>query len=372
MEIIMKKSIALLLSLVIALSVFLVGCGKADTVIDLGANPVNTEFEVADIDVKENFEIDFIVPEAGFIKLQVTDATEYEIWPDNYPEMYATFVDENGKELYPKTAVDCSYNEKYRFEAGKVTAKIEIKNYTEETKNVSVCWAFAPDTDDIPALSLDSKNPAVARVNESGQSKFSFHADYDAVYSFFCAEACVPESDCVFYIENDKGEKVTGDLVIHATEWASRNAFLTAGNYTITVFGDYLKAVASCKAQMKEKFDDVVLKQDGELNVPVNLGFNAVNFEEKTVKFTSDGSQKYLSVNSTGAGDYYEYEQEYTLKITDSSGKVLFYDTDTTYLNGDDDFSVSGDHRFDLTGITGEITVSVKTADSCVVSVNVE
>ncbi len=369
----MKKKIAIFIAVFMLLGLAMTGCAEqkqADMVIDLEMVPANTDWDIAHIEVKEEFEIDFILPEPGYIKLRVTDATNYEVWPDVWPEAYATFVDENGKELYPEISVNGSYLDKLFFEAGRVTAKIKIKNYIEDLRNISVAWAFAAEAGEPVPVGLGNSASAAA-IDENGEARFSFHADYDAIYSFYCAEACVDESDCRFYIENAEGEKVTGEIDVHGTEWAWRDAFLTWGDYTIVVYGDYVSAVAECRVVMEKEFPYTVFEQEGELTAPVNLGFNASETDEKTVKFTADGSEKYLCIESAGTGDYYEYEQSYTLKITDAEGNVVLYDTDLVY-SPDNDFNVCGDHRFNLSGLKGEYTVTVQAWASCVISVSVK
>ena len=365
----MKKHLAILMVAVLSAMLILNGCTAkqtADYTVDLAQTPVSTDYNTPDIEVKEKIRVDFIVPESGYIKLLSYDCTEHEEWPEILPEAYATFVDENGNELYPETPVYGGYTDKYLFEAGKVTAIINYKNLLAETNSISLIWAFAPDNDEAAAVEVNGEYPAAARINADGKAKFSFTATEDALYYFTCGEACIFESDCNFYIETAGGEKLTGDINIHGTEWATRWAFLPKGNYTVTVFD--IGAVASCKIGTEKAYDSIVLQPTENLQLPVDFGFNALNSGEKSVKFTSDGSSKKLVVKAVGTGSYYDYEQGYTLKITDSSGNTVLYNEDDVIS----DYYYEGEHRFDLTGYTGEYTVTVSSSDACVVSISIE
>ncbi len=368
----MKKRIALVLVLVISVCAVFGGCNqnkneKADMTVNLEYTPTSTDYEIAHIEAKENISVDFIVPQDGYIKLMVCDATDYEVYSDDHAVSYVTFFDENGKKLTKETVCVGGYTDKFRFDAGRVTAKIRFENYTKEMDIVSVCWAFAPDTDQPMPVGLGNEMPAAARVNKDGKAKFSFYADYDAVYSFFCGEACVPESDCYFYIEDDEGNKVTGDINIHGTEWAWRKVFLPSGQYTISVFDQTVSAVAECKVVMVKEYTDVIMEKENSLSAPVTFGFNAQHSDERTVKFTTDGSDNYLRITADGSGDYYDISQEYTLKITDKKGNKVTFGNE----EGDSDIYY-GEQRFNLEGIKGEYTVTIQAADSCVISVSVE
>lgn len=365
----MKKSLAALMVAVLSVILLLSGCSAektADYIIDLSQTPVSTDYNMPDIEIKETFRVDFIVPEAGYIKLLSYDCTEYEEWPEILPEAYATFVDENGNELYPEMPVFGGYTEKYLFEAGKITAIITYKNFLEDMDSISLVWAFAPDNDEPVTVELNSDIPAAARINNKGEAKFRFTAKENAMYYFTVAEACVFESDCLFYIENSSGEKITGDLMIHGTEWSTRWAFLPKGDYTVTVFD--IGAVASCKIGTERIYDNIVLQPEENLSLPVDFGFGAFNSSERTVNFTSDGSAKKLIVKAVGTNTYYDYEQGYTLKITDNNGNIVLYNEDDVIS----DYYYEGEHRFDLTGYNGEYTVTVSSNDACVVSISIE
>ncbi len=367
----MKRNIAFVLTLIIIICGFFTGCGKtekADMVVNLALAPTNTDYGVSHIEVKENIDVDFILPNDGYLKLIVYDATEYEEWPDQEPDKYVTFTDENGKKLTEELLINGGYTDKIKFKKGRITAKIRFDKYIKEMNAVSICWAFAPDTDEAIPVWLDNNRSFAARVDKDGKAKFSFYADYDAVYNFFCGEACVPESDCEFYIEDENGQKITGDINIHGTEWAWRRVFLPAGQYTITVFNDTVSAVAECNVVMEKEYDEVVFEQDGELSLPVNFGFNAICNKEKTVKFTADGTSKKLVITADGSGNYYEYGQEYTLQITDKNGKVLVFEDDAVM----EDDRYSGNQTFDLTGIKGELTVTVQSSDACVINISIK
>ncbi|MBR6618939.1 MAG: hypothetical protein IKK85_01195 [Clostridia bacterium] len=337
-----------------------------DYTVDLAQTPVVADGNSPAVQAKENMRVDFIVPEPGYLKLLCYDYTEYEEWPELLPEAYATFVDEKGKELYPETGVFGGYVEKYYFEAGKVTAEIRFDMYNDKMDSLALIWAFAPDSTATVPVELDSENPAVAVTNSKGQAKFSFTATQDALYRFVCAEACIFESNCDFYIENANGERVSGNINVLGTEWAVRHAFLPKGDYTVTVFN--IDAVASCSIGIEKSYENVIWENEENLTLPVRFGFNSINCTERTATFVSDGSAKKLIIRPDGSGSYYDYQQGYTLKITDSDGNIVLYNEEDVIS----DYYYEGEQRFDLTGCKGEFTVSVVCNDCCVIDMRVE
>lgn len=365
----MKRYAVLILVAVLSFTFVLAGCvveKSADYTVDLALVPVSEDGKSPAVQAKENMRVDFIVHEPGYLKLLCYDYTEYEEWPDLLPEAYATFVDEKGRELYPETGVFGGFVEKYYFEAGKVTAEIRFDMYNEKMDSVSLAWAFAPDSTDTVPVEVGSETPAVAATDSEGKARFSFIANEDALYRFVCAEACIFESDCDFYIENEDGERVSGDINVLGTEWAVRHAFLPAGNYTVTVFN--IGAVASCGIGISKSYEDVIWENEDNLTLPVTFGFNAIDCTERTATFVADGSAKKLIVCPDGAGNYYDYQQGYTLKITDSNGNIVLYNEEDVIS----DYYYEGEQRFDLTGYSGEFTVSVVSNDCCVIDMRIE
>lgn len=364
----MKKIFALALCLIM----FFAFCGckakgePSDLTVNLDETPVGSCNTASGLPVKETVRIDFALSENGYLKLLAYDCTEYEIWPNEEIQFSVSFVDEKGDALYSDIPVYGGYTEKYLFEAGTVTAVLTCNGYNENMNDIYAEWAFAPDNDDVAAVEVDSGIPAAARINADGEAKFSFTADENAIYYFTCGEACIFESDCDLYIETADGEKVTGNMNIHGTEWATRWAFLPVGEYVVTVYG--IDSVASCKIGTEEVYENVVMQPRDGLQVPVDFGFNALNTAEKTATFTHDSSQKYLTVEAYGTNSFYEYEQGYTLTITDADGNIVLYNEDFVV----EDYYYEGGSRFDLSGYTGEYTVTVSSSDACVVSIGIE
>lgn len=298
--------------------------------------------------------INFDVPEKGFIKMIAYDNTEYMVWPDEIAELYADFKDENGKILYDNIRISDGYFEKYSFEAGMVTVDITIENKPAKMECIALSWAFAADNYEPVAVDYETKSVAVA--DENGIARFSFTVENDSLVRIFPAEACIFESDCSFYVETKDGERVTGDMSIHGTEWSSRLAFLTKGDYVAVVSG--IEAVAECRVREEKSYNDIQLADAEGLTVPVTFGFNALNSGERTATFTADGS-KYLAVTAIGANTYYDSVQTYSIVITDAEGNVVIE-------SGDE--NDTDETRFDISEFSGEYIVTVSASD-CVIEI---
>lgn len=301
----------------------------------------------------DTLSIGFDVPKAGFIKMIAYDSTEYDEWPDEITEIYVDFKDENGKILYKKVRITDGFVKKYRFDAGKVIADITFKNRPAKMEEIALSWAFAADS--YKPVAVDYKTKSAAPADKNGVARFSFNVAKDSLVRIFPAEACIYESDCKFYVENAKGEKVTGDLSIHGTEWTSRLAFLTKGNYVIVVSG--IEAVASCKVKEEKAYDNIQLDNKEGLSVPVTFGFYVLNGGERTAKFTADGS-KYLVVEAIGSNTFYDSDQEISVVITDAAGNTVIEEVcDISY-------------RIDISALRGEHSVTISSNGSCVVDIS--
>lgn len=311
-------------------------------------------FELTDADT---LSISFEIPETGYIKMVGYDSTEYTDWPDEIAEIYVDFKDESGNALYEKVRITEGYTEKYSFEAGKITADISVENQPAKMDRIALSWAFAADNYEPVAVDYETKSAASA--DENGVARFSLNVEKDSLVRIFPAEACIYESDCSFYVENSSGERVTGDMSIHGTEWTSRLVFLTKGDYIIAVSG--IEAVASCKARVEKAYNDIQLADAEGLSVPVTFGFNALNSGERTAAFTADGTSKYLVIKAEGANTFYDSVQTIDVVITDADGNVVI----ESY--GENDFDET---RFDISEFSGEYTVTVSTSDSCVVEIS--
>lgn len=356
------KKISVFLCVVLLLCCMMSGCsdygsGAPDTYsFSLVEIPVADEksFELSDTGT---ISINFEVPETGFIKMIAYDSTEYIDWPDEIAELYADFKDESGNILYENIRISEGYTEKYSFEAGKITVDITIENQPVKMERIALSWAFAADNYEPVAVDYETKSAASA--DENGVARFSLTVENDSLVRIFPAEACIYESDCSFYVETKDGERVTGDMSIHGTEWTSRLAFLTKGDYVIAVSG--IEAVASCKVREEKAYSDIQLADAEGLSVPVAFGFNALNSGDRTASFVADGTSKYLAVTAIGSNTYYDSVQSIGITITDADGNVVA----ETYDENDTD-----ETRFDISEFSGEYTVTVSASDSCVVEIS--
>lgn len=297
--------------------------------------------------------IDFEVPEAGYIKMNGYDMTNYKEWPDEEPTAFVDFIDKDGKALFEDVEISYGYVDKYLLDAGKVTAEITFKNASSQMNRVALSWAFAPENTETAELTLDEASAAVA--DENGTARFSLVTDSHGVYNVSASEACVDEWDCSFRIENENGENVSGDLSIHGTEWTSRVVFLPKGTYTVIV--SEIESVASCTVQKFGDGEDVILEDEENLTVPVTFGFTLLNCGERKAKFTADGSATSLYIVTGGSETYYDSTHTTDVRITDSDGNVVFEET------------CEDIHNVDISEYSGEYTITIIPNGSCVVEI---
>ena len=352
----MKNVIAIIVAVLTICSAFC-GCSPKTVFAEYGFSfydePVADEKNLELNDGANAFRITFDVPEAGYIKFLCYDATEYEEWPDETVEFYADFKDESGNSFLEGVSVGEGYYDKYIVDKGLVSVEITPENKPSDMNMLCVSWAYAPLNKE-PVYMESGKKYAVA-ADEYGEAEFAFSVDTPSLVRITPAEACVYECDCVFWIENDKGEKTTDMLSIHGTEWISRKVFLEKGDYTVRV--SEISAVACCEFVIEKAYEN--LSRDGESadGQAVVFGFNGIDNSVKTACFTADG-ENYLSVEAQGTDTYYDSVHAVKVMIADSVGNIVF------------DECVEGDSRIDISGYSGEYKVAVSANGSCVVEIS--
>lgn len=334
-----------------------------------GNNTPQASFSLADSPVvgEKTFDLNkngivtlaFDVPETGYIKLVAYDCTDYVEWPDEIPDIYVDFKTESGKTIYKNISISDGYYEKYKFEAGKVIAKITAKNRPKEMEKICLSWAYAADN--YEPVDIDFETDFAAAADKNGTARFKLYVDKASLIRISPSEACVYDSDCSFYVETADGKKITGDLSIHGTEWGSRLVFLDTGEYVIAVNG--ISAVASCRATVEKSYSAIRLDDAEGMTVPVIFGLNALNNGERTVKFTADGTPKYLVVDTRGEGTFYDSVHYVDVTVTDANGNVA--------IQSDKEDCVSDEMRFDVSELSGEYTVTLSTGGSCVIEISV-
>lgn len=353
----MKKLLAVFIAVLILCGA-MSGCNgeiAADYTYSFDGNTFARE-TVFDLNASGNVVFRFELPEKGAIKMVAYDATDYEIWPDEIPGIFVDFKNENGKTLFENVQIDSGYISKYIFEKGSVFAEIKIENKPEKMKKLAVSWAYAVDNLEPAYLELENETAAVA--DENGVARFSLYVDKPSLVRVYPAEACIYESDCSFYIETANGERATGDLSIHGTEWSSRLAFLDKGEYVIVVSG--IDAVASCKVKAEKTYTAIQLDDADGMTVPVAFGLNNLNSGERNVKFVADGSEKYFVVETKGSGTFYDSVHCVEVVITDESGKVV--------AQSDEEY-ISDETVIDISGLKGEYTATLSASGTCVMEV---
>ncbi len=353
----MKRIIALF-SVILILCTGFAGCSgkKPDYVyhsVSLAETPVANE-KVFDLTGnKSTIKIDFDLPEAGYIKMLGYDSSDYVEWPEEEILLFVDFKDKDGNVLYNDVEITNGYVDKYLFDAGKVIAEITFKNAPKNMTQTTLSWAFAAQRSEPVELTVGKD--AAASADENGIAKFSLVTDSNGVYKVASSEACIYESDCTFRIENENGENVSGDLMIHGTEWTSRTVFLPAGKYTVIV--SEISTVASCKAEKIGSGENVILEDMPNLTVPVTFGFTLLNSGERSAKFTADGSAKSLYVVTGGSETYYDSVHTVDAVITDSNGNVVFEET------------CEDIYKIDISQYKGEYTITLTPNGTCVIEI---
>lgn len=358
------KKIPIILTVILLIGCMFAGCTdyREDNIphssFSLADNPV-TEARPFELSKNGTVTVAFDVPETGYIKLNAFDCTDYTEWPDEIPDIYVDFKNENGKTIYKNIRISDGYVEKYKFDAGKVIAKITAENRPAKMKKLSLSWAYAADN--YEPVEIDYETISAAAADKNGTARFKLYVDKASLVRISPAEACVYDSDCSFYVETADGEKVTGDLSIHGTEWGSRLVFLDKGEYVLVV--NEIKAVASCIVAIEKSYTAIQLDDTDGMTVPVIFGLNALNNGERTVRFTADGSQEYLVINTRGDGTFYESIHYVDVVITDESGNIV--------AQSDEEDCVSDETRIDISGLRGEYTATLSTGGSCVIEISV-
>ncbi len=235
---------------------------------------------------------------------------------------------------------------------------------------ITVCLVFTScEKAETPTLVIENHTVSATAKPINNEAKFNVTAQQDGMYSFTLEKNNTIDWDFSFYILNENGKKVTGDMTIHSTEWIKRNVFLQKGNYTLVVFGDEVNKKINLYIDVVNyyKNSEAVLTQKGEITAPAILAFDALNTQEKEVKFTLDGSKSRLSFTAFGTGSYYDYCQQFTAKIINEKGEVVFYTPDES----SDEYVYEDNYVVDVTGIKGDFTALVSSNDNCTVSIDI-
>ena len=349
----MKKFIAVLSAAIIFCLAFS-GCANKNPVklsVSLAQEPVATEKQIDINETNQSVEINFEVPQKGYIKISAYDDTNYLNWSDEEADFFVSFKDTAGNILFDNIGINNGMHKECLFEKGNVTAVISFVNKPKNMSCLAVSWAYAPVSNEPVELALDKT--VAACVNENGESVFTFTADTDGLYGFAPTEACVSEWDCTFRIETPDGKPVSDDLFIHGTEWTSRHAFLPEGDYVITVTDTEI--ITSFLVKKNSETENAVLEAKDGLTVPVQFGFTLLNSGERSARLITDDKTKFLLVVAAGSETYYDSVHTAEVKITDSQGNVVYEETCEEIS------------KIDISKYSGEYTVTVSASGCCAV-----
>ena len=338
----MKKIVAVFLFLSLILSLY--SCGGQTAVIEetfsLAETPVVREGEkLLSTNGAKTVELHFAVPENGYFKLRAFDSSEND--NEDHPTATLSFLNANGAVIADGLTAESGYAEQVKVEKGDLTARLVFSKGYAKMEQISVCWAFAPDTDTANEVKVDG-GAVVARVNADKQAAFRVKITEIGTYQIYMNESCLSEGDCAFYVKKD-GAPITEELYIHGSEWIWRRLFLTPGEYELV--GTNLGAVAECEVKLEEKAADVQLKDIANAALPVKVGF-VIGESERTVTFTAADSGL-LVIEAIGSCTDNDGGQTFAATVTDSVG---YSETQEECV---------GDATFDLAKFSGEVTVNI-------------
>lgn len=341
----MKKLTAMLIVFILLFT--LSSCGKSSrtTVIEntfsLEEMPIVEEGSML---LKTNgtkfVELNFEVPQSGYIKLRGFDASEND--NTDYPTATVSFFNADGKKIAEGLNADNGFSDRVKVDKGPLTARLKFSKGYDKMERISVVWAFAPDNNEILEARVDG-GPVVARANDKKEATFKLKVAKTGMYRVYCSEACLAESDCGFYVKKS-GESITSDFYIHGSEWTWRRVFLTPGEYEIVL--TEIRAVAECKVTLEESADDVHLSDVEDAELPVRVGFMTGETTERTVTFTPNESGL-LVIEAIGSCTDNDGGQDFAVTVTDSNGYSEVHD------------ECFGDTDFNLENFSGKITVKI-------------
>ena len=369
----MKKKVirALFISLILTFS----ACGQkpADEIIDeIPKEPQvdvtiaedKTSFEYIEdgktysVVDKTSIEIPFELTEAGYFKFLAYDASDYEEYTDAYwdnmPRFELTFYDQNNTAIYESIDITEGTEESYYFDVGTVEAVITFQGEVAKMTDVFVSWVFAPEREEPVILHVNEKAAAIG--GEDHIAEFAIHIDQDGLYKIYSSEACMFDMDTYFIIHDAEGNAMTGELLVHETEWGSRRAFLPEGDYTIAV-QDYI-SMATCKVELEETYANIIKEEFTNLSLPATLGFTPSTLTTVEIPVNLDGSMTELEIDFIGSNTYYDSEQYFDIYIKDVSGNVIYEEVD-----------VEGRGFWDMSEYQGDFILEVVPQESGVMNI---
>ena len=349
----MKKRIIALL-LLVALVFAMASCqkGSAEYSVSLADQPI---MEDQIFKTSGEMTIRFELPQAGYLKLMAYDATDYKKEPAEYPSASVSYSNEAGYVAYKSLNIDNGYLNKCRFEKGVTIAKITFDG-AKKMKKAGLYWVFAPDIDTPAPLTADQ--PAAKAADGAKEARFSLSVKKPTLYNIHCSEAAVWESDCSFEVYNAKGQTVAGNLAIHGTEWTSRKIFLKAGEYEIVA--REIEGVATMMPEVMGEYDQITLAGSPAPTLPATIGFCGDLAQTQSATFVLDGSKPELWASASGAGEYYDSSQRFTMVVRDAMGNEIARE------------EVDGTTMINLKGRTGTHTVEISNAGNGIVYLNLD
>lgn len=187
------------------------------------------------------------------------------------------------------------------------------------------------------------------------KADFEFKIEKDGLYSIFCGGKNLDEDGCTFsIISKADGSVVVENVMIHRTEWLSRNLFLKSGEYALDLTCADDVTQAECEIKTAKGYENAKwLTADAIGDEAMSLPLNVASFgEEISFKIQLDGSMEKIHAEFDGINTYYDSCDAFQVKMLDSQGKTVY-----------DEYVDYGGCMIDAREFSGEYTL-VLTPDS--------
>lgn len=325
----MKIHRIIILSIVVALSFAITGCGTKQTDQLEGINLVNGYYETQTISIENGGGSSLsLSSNDGYVSVYVYDVSSDGV--SGKSQLTLTLYDADGKELIA--------TKDYAINGVRLGSEINGE-YTLECKalgykgDAQIVLTIAYAEDNISSVGVDGKT-AVARADSDGRAEFSLHVPDNSLLQLGGRTALLSEEDCTFSIY-DGEDVIVSDVKIHTTEWNSRNVYLPSGNYRI-IFEDVEKNMpCECKVVRNEYYAPIITGAVDMESAKVITEDTVLGFTNNTEQWVAINADKEidLGVESYGINTFYDRETFMKVSVYTEDSLIYQSETDASLVN---------------------------------------